>query len=558
MKKLPIGISDFKELREENRYFVDKSLFIKEIMDEDAQVILLPRPRRFGKTLNLSMLKYFFQKTDDKKQIKKLFCGLSIEKEPLFEEHLCKYPVIHLSFKDVKSLKFQDALNTIKFLISKEFERLYYLCESDALTDIQKARFHDIATMKAETYVFQASLRDLSECLHRHHTKKPLILIDEYDAPIHAAYSEGYYREITAFFRSFLSAGLKDNPNIFKGVLTGILQVAKESIFSGMNHLGVYTIIRDEYSKWFGFTQDEVAALLNDYRITGRMEEVARWYDGYVFGKSRVYNPWSILNFASSKDNVCRPYWANTGSIDTIKDLFKTSPHSFKEEMVDLLNGAPVTKRIDETIVFDDLTKDDVAIYNFLLFCGYLNAFDQRRTDSGVYARLLPPNLEVKQIFKNVIMQWVNESFESQKRNAMLKALTAGNTTLFEKGLNDFVMETLSYFDAAGKNVEKVYQAFILGLLVNLSDDYEINSEKESGFGRYDISVIPKDRDKKAIIMELKTVKNGDTKDNALDKALAQINEKRYETAISQRGVKDVQKIGVVFDGKRVWVKTGP
>ncbi|VEN73616.1 PD-(D/E)XK nuclease superfamily protein [Candidatus Desulfarcum epimagneticum] len=555
MKKLSIGISDFRELREEDRYFVDKSLFIQDIIDEDARVVLLPRPRRFGKTLNLSMLRYFFEKTGEKDRIRTLFHGLSVEKEPVFEKHLCAYPVIHLSFKDVKSLQFEDALKTIKLLISKEFGRLGYLRQSEALTDIQKSRFDDILAMKAETHVFEASLGDLSQYLYHFHNKKPLILIDEYDTPIHVGHSEGYYKEIIAFFRSFLGAGLKDNPYIFKGVLTGILRVAKESIFSGINNLAVYTILREEYRERFGFSENEVSALMEACGAKDRMEDVRRWYDGYLFGGKTVYNPWSILNFASSKDKVCRPYWANTSSNDLIKSLVKGAPHAVREGIQDILNDVPVESRIEENIVFEDLPKDEVAVYNFFLFCGYLKAFDPKRVDHEDHRSLLAPNLEVRQIFKHAVMKWINESYESHKLKEMLKAVTTGDAGVFETLLGDFVAETLSYFDTAGKNVEKVYQAFILGLLVNLAADYEIASEKESGFGRYDISVIPKDPDKTALILELKTIRPGETKDEALESAVSQIEERKYETALIQRGIQDIRKWGVVFDGKRVWVR---
>ena len=557
MKRLPIGISDFKKIREENRYFVDKSLFIKEIIEENGEITLLPRPRRFGKTLNLSMLKYFFEKVDDKKESKKLFSNLLIKKEEIFEKHFCQYPVIYLTFKDIKYLTFEESLNSIKRLIADEFRRHAYLLESKALNDFQKEDFKSIASIAADASLFGVSLHNLSNYLFIHHKKKPLILIDEYDTPIHTAYSHGYYEEVTAFFKSFFGAGLKDNPNIFKGVLTGILRVSRESIFSDMNNLAVYTIARDEYSQYFGFTKDEVLEFLRVYKTENRMKDIKYWYDGYIFGDTTIYNPWSILNFMSSKDKQCRPYWANTSSNQIIKSLIKTSSRKVKEEMYNLLKNIPVIKRIEENIVFEDLTKKDSVIYSFLLFCGYLKAFDRKHIDRKDYYKLLIPNLEVKQIFEDVILQWIEESYESYKLKTMLDALLAGEVEIFEELLGDFVIETLSYFDVAGKNVEKVYQAFILGLLVNLSHSYEINSEKESGFGRYDISVVPKDKSKKAVIMELKTIRKNETKEEALKAALSQIEERKYEAAVSQTGVKDICKLGVVFDGKKVWVKKG-
>jgi hypothetical protein len=576
MQKLPVGISDFKLLREADYYFVDKSLFIKEIIDDgEGKIILIPRPRRFGKTLTLSMLRYFFEKpdvkidakldakpntkpntkSDAKSDIKKLFSGLLIEKEEIFKTHICKYPVIYLTFKDIKSLAFENALESIKRLIAKEFRRHSYLLKSDGLDAFEKEDFNNIASSKANISLFETSLKDLSHYIYKHHNQKPIILIDEYDTPIHTAYIENYYDEIIAFFRSFLGAGLKDNPNIFKGVLTGILRVAKESIFSGMNNLGVYSILREEYSEFFGFTEKEVVQICWDYDIKDKIEEIKKWYDGYIFGKNVIYNPWSIINFIYSKDKEYRPYWANTASNEIIKKLVINSPNKVKEEIYDLLKNIPVTKRIEENIVFSELIKNEANLYSFLLFCGYLKAFDKKHIQRKSYYNLLIPNIEVKQIFEDVIFHWIEESYESYKLRDMLKALLSGDVEIFEEILGDFILETLSYFDTGRKNVEKVYQAFILGLLVNLSPYYEVNSEKESGYGRYDISIIPKDKTKKAIIMELKTIRKNETKDEALESALNQIEERKYETEILKRGINDIDKLAVVFDGKRVWVR---
>ena len=557
MKKLPIGISDFKEIRIQNYYFVDKSLFIKEIIEENAEVILLPRPRRFGKTLNLSILKYFFEKSHHKQKIKSLFQGLKIEKEDIFQTHCCMYPVIYLTFKDVKHIHFKDAINAILLLISDEFKRHKYLLESKALDRIEKEKFNNIMLSKATISVFENSLKDLSTYLSKHYNQKALLLIDEYDTPIHTAYYENYYNEIIAFFRSFLGAGLKDNPNIFKGVLTGILRVAKESIFSGLNNLAVYSIVRSEYSDKFGFTENEVNGILKNNDIEEKLEIIKKWYNGYTFGNNIIYNPWSILNFAASADKEPRSYWANTASNEIIKDAISQSPQIVKAEFQDLLQDRPIIKRLNENIVFADLIKDDITLYSFLLFSGYLNAFSKKNVDEEQHYNLQIPNKEVKQIFKHVIIKWINEPYGSYKLQMMLNALLENETETFEEILNDFVIETLSYFDTQKKDVERVYQAFILGLLVNLSPHYEINSNKESGFGRYDISIIPNDRKKNAIIMELKKIGLNETKDTALANALKQIEEKKYETEIIKRGFKDIIKLAVTFDGKRVWVTSG-
>ena len=563
MKKLPIGRSDFKCLRQENYIFIDKSLFIKEIIEEDAQIVLLPRPRRFGKTLNLTMLKLFFEKSDNlanpdnKKETKQLFAGLHIEKERLFHEHLCKYPVIYLTFKNIKMSNFEENLESIKRLITQEFRRHAYLLKSSELDDFEKQDFQSIATAKANISMFQSSLLDLSSYLYKHHKKKPVILIDEYDTPIHEAYTGKYYEKMLSFCRAFLGAGLKDNSNIYKGVLTGILRIAKESIFSDMNNLGVYSIMREEYSSHFGFSEKEITELISAYNVETFFKDIKHWYDGYIFGKNLIYNPWSVLNFISSKDKKFRPYWVNTSSNSLLQDIFKNTDSGIKQEIYDLLKDIPVTKKIEENISFEYLEENESILYSFLLFSGYLKAYKCDTQEDEQYCRLQIPNREVKLVFKNIIARWINKAYkDSDKLRTMLKALVKGEIKVFEEILNDFVITTMSYFNTGNrKEVERVYQAFILGLLVNLSIDYEVTSEKESGYGRYDISIVPKDKSKKAIIMELKRIEKDETAQKALENALAQIEEKKYETAILAQGIKDIEKLAVVFDGKRVLVK---
>ncbi len=555
MKKLPIGTSDFKDLIEENFYFADKSLFVKEIIYEDSKVTLLPRPRRFGKTLNLTMLRYFLEKTDEKERIRRLFSGLRIEKEDVFEKHLCRYPVIFLTFKDIKSLDFEHSLKSITYLIAREYRRHSYLLESEELEDFDKEDFYKVLSVEADISLVENSLFDLSNYLCKHHKAKPIILIDEYDTPIHEAYSGKYYEKTIAFFRSFFGAGLKDNPNIYKGVLTGILRVAKESIFSDMNNLGVYSILHPKFSDKFGLTEDEVFSLLEYYDEKDKMKKVRDWYNGYIFGGNTIYNPWSLINYTGNIEVGAKAYWANTSSNLLIKELMIDSYAGVREEIYDLLKDIPLYKRIEENIAFDNLLTNEATLYSFLLFSGYLKAYKCSNSEGERYCKLQIPNREVKLVFKNIIVTWINESFkDNRKLRIMLEALTAGDVKIFAEILNDFVLTTLSYFNTAGKkNVEKVYQAFILGLLVNLSIDYEVTSEKESGYGRYDISIVPKDKNKKAVIMELKKIEEGETSEKALENALFQIEEKKYASSIIAQGITDIVKFGVVFDGKKVW-----
>jgi hypothetical protein len=557
MKKPPLGKSDFRSLIEDNLYFVDKSLFIKDIIENSSDIILFPRPRRFGKTLTLSMLRYFFEKVENKNQIKQLFKNLSIEKEPLFKEHLCRYPVIYLTFKDIKYDRFDDSYDGIKTIISEEFEKHDYLLDSDKLSDLNKKEFQEIINKRANNSSYSNSLKVLTGCLSKYHRKKVVLLIDEYDTPIHTAFYRNYYEEMITFFRIFLGAGLKDNPHVFKGVITGILRVAKESIFSDLNNPEVYSIIRREFESSFGFTEGELVEMLDYYGISNKKKFIKKWYDGYVFGKTKIYNPWSILSFVKSIDKEFRPYWINTSSNNLIKDLIKNSSRGIKNELNDLLRDKPIRKEINENISFETINTNDVSLYSFLLFCGYLKAFDLNHTDEADYYRLLIPNLEVKRSFRDIISGWIKESkFENENLKIMLKALVTGDIELFADIFEDFILETLSYFMIGKKqNVEYVYQAFILGMFVNLMADYDVSTEKESGYGRYDVSIVPKDRSKLAIIMELKVIRKKETKDTALKNAIKQLNEKKYETGIIKQGIKDFKKLAVVFDGKLCWVK---
>ena len=557
MKKLPIGQSDFRRVRTDDDYYVDKSLFIKEILDDSALVLLLPRPRRFGKTLNLSMLRYFFEKNDREEETKRLFHGLAIEREEVFQTHCARYPVIFLTFKDIKFLQFDDAFEAIKLLIASEFKRHAYLLAQPLLTEKEQEQFQQIIALNAHNSFYYSALQQLSEYLCRYHQQETIVLIDEYDTPIHTAYFNGYYEEMVSFFRSFFGAGLKDNQYLFKAVLTGILRVAKESIFSDLKNLGVYPLLREEYSQSFGFTEEEVKALLHFYRREQVFDEIQDWYNGYIFGNTTIYNPWSILNFVVSKDQTFRSYWANTSSNSLLKGLIASAPAHVKTDLQDLLQGKSIQKELDENIVFPELQRNENAVFSFLVFTGYLKASDLETIGIRRYYTLAIPNLEVLQIFEDVIIKWLNEPYESHKLQLLLQALVANDIPQFEEILNDFVLSTLSYFDTQKQDVERVYQAFLLGLLVNLSPTHEINSNKESGFGRYDISIIPKDRKKTAIIMELKRIGLNEDKDSALKNALKQIEEKRYEVEILKRGITTITKLAVTFDGKRVWVKSG-
>ena len=557
-KRIGIGISDFKELREEGYFFVDKSLFIQDVIETGAKIILLPRPRRFGKTLNLSMLWHFFdlRKEDiERKNGRALFSGLAIEDKPVFSRHFARYPVIFLTFKDIKERCFDDALFKIKDTIAQEFKRhsayLAHLGE-------EHEYLHSILNKTAHPVDFSLSLQKLSMFLHTVSNSPPVILIDEYDTPIHAAWQYGYYDEMVSFMRGLLSGGLKDNPHCFKAVLTGILRVAKESIFSDLNNLDVFTILDPRFSDKFGLTREEVKAALDEYGLSHRMEEVDKWYNGYKFGEHIIFNPWSILNFIDKNPQYPEPYWANTSSNALIKELIIDGGLEVREKVKGLIAGKDIVSVIDKNIVFPDLKKREHHIFSLFFFSGYLKCDKVHWDDGALQCTLVPPNLEVRYIFKSLVSNWLEDAFETSKLTTMLRSLVDGDIETFERLLNEFVITTLSFFDAKGKNPEAVYQAFVLGMLLNLGQEYEISSNRELGYGRYDILVIPKsDRSRPAVLLEMKSIAGFYKEDphKAMQEAVEQNGKRSYARELEARGFKDVIKIAVVSDGKRVWVR---
>lgn len=556
-KKLPVGIDDFKNIREENYYYVDKSLFIKEIIDDGAQVILLPRPRRFGKTLNLSMLKYYFEKSE--KDYSYLFKNLKIKQTA--EEYLSKqgkYPIINLTFKDIKENSWPQAEIKLKRMVAREFKRHKYLLDSEVLDQYDKKFFQKILSLKAENAFYEESLKDLSDYLAAYHQEKVVILIDEYDQPIQAAYYNDYYDKMINFMRNFLSAGLKNNLSLEKGILTGILRVAKESIFSGLNNLVVSTLLDNEYSKYFGLLENEIKDLFNYYALGFQFEDLKNWYNGYYFGENIIYNPWSIINCIRREGEI-EPYWANTSSNDIIRDLIINSESEVKKDLEILLNGDTINKKIDENIIFSEIDKKVNIIWSFLLLSGYLTYVKKERREMYLYCDLKIPNKEIRYIFENIINQWFEEKISSQKLNVLLKSLVEGEIKTFSEIFKEFVLNSMSSFDTGGRDPEKVYHAFVLGLLLNLKDSYQIKSNRESGFGRYDIIIIPREREKHGIIIEFKKIHTNKKEDleKAAAEALEQIERKNYAQELLRVGVNRIIKVAIVFSGKKVYVKKG-
>lgn len=549
---LLIGQSDFQEFRKAGAYYVDKSLLIRELLECSFQVVLLPRPRRFGKTLNLSMLRYFFEKSEELHEM--LFDGLAIQVYREFDQYHGKYPVIYLTLKDVKSPQWEECLSKLKHIVYKEFLRHRYLLNSDVLFPEEKEHVQEILEGGGTKTDYEQALENLSSYLYRHHEKRVVILIDEYDTPIQSGYVNGYYDEVISFMRNFLSGGLKDNPCLFKGVLTGILRVAKESIFSGLNNLGVYTLLVPEFQTAFGFTDEEVKALLAYYDLSARYDEVAYWYNGYLFGETVIYNPWSVLSYVASKNHQPKGYWVNTGGTEILEQLVTRGGRELREELGQLIEGDTITQSIFDNIVLRDIETRENLVWSFLLFSGYLKPVN------GVIRKnqyeLAIPNEEVKRLYEDLIERWFEEGVDLRRLEDMLNALQQGDMKVFERLLRHIVLEVMSYHDLAGEP-EKVYQALVLGMLVWLSGSYEIRTNRESGYGRYDILLKPKNPEKLGIVLEFKQVYEDEIPETVLEEALQQIRDKRYVTELEATGVKDILQLAVAFRGKELWLKEG-
>jgi len=555
MKKLPIGKSDFKSIIQDNFYYIDKTNFISEIIDNSANVILLPRPRRFGKTLNLSMTKYFFDVEEDNET---LFKGLNISKNQEAMAHCGKYPIIYITFKDVKESSFELTFERIKQLVDKEISRHEKKIESilDRLNRMDRKHYERLILDNGSEIDYKNSFKLLSKLLTIAYNQKCIILIDEYDTPIQTGFLKGYYEEIVDFFKTFIGAVLKDNDvNVYKAVLTGILRISKESIFSDLNNIKVYTLLDSEFSDKFGFTIDEVKKLLEDYNLIDNFKKINSWYNGYCIGGTTIFNPWSLLNFTDSRKFDV--YWANTSSNGIIRTLVENS-EDFRSDLELLLNGESLKRVINPNITFRDrdFNFKEEMLYSFLFFSGYLKYTAKEFIEGEHICQLSIVNQECHYIFKKIISNWITDSFSNRKLRILLKSLIEGDLKLFQKIFSEFVRDTLSFYDT-GKNIEAVYHAFLLGILVNLSD-YEIISNQEAGYGRVDIILVHKrDKNRLAIVMELKTIDEfeEETKDKALESAVEQIKEKEYISLVQKRGYNDILSFGVVFDGKRVWVK---
>jgi hypothetical protein len=558
LKGIPIGVDNFKAIISEGGYFVDKSLFIKEIIDDFASVKLITRPRRFGKTLNLSMLRYYFEKSEEKN--KSLFEGLKIwQLDERYRNEQGKYPVVNITLKDVKYDNYDYCLERIKTIMATEYLRHDYIMKSDKIKEEYKQQFKAFAGQKANEVEISYSIEFLTRLLYQYHDEKVIVLIDEYDTPINHGFTRGYYEKIIDFMKVFLGSALKTNSALKMGVITGIYRVAKESIFSDMNNLYVSSVTTGAYSDRFGFTGEEVDEVLEYYGLSERKNEVRDWYNGYVFGRNTViYNPWSIINFV--KDKELQPYWVNTSSNDLIIDIIKKTDSAIKKKLTVLMEGGEIDEVVINTnINFRNITGSKVlneeVLWNFMIVSGYLKTRNLRIEGRRTLAELKIPNTEILTLYEDMIIKWFDvEDISTNMIKMMLEHLVNGRVKEFESDFRYLVLKTFRIFDVGRNSAENFYHAFILGLLVNLDKRYRVVSNKESGDGRPDVMIIPNDTTKKGIVMEFKTVERSDDEymEKALEEALKQIDNKNYINEFKNAGIREVIKTGIVFCGKKV------
>ncbi|MFG6053897.1 AAA family ATPase [Fusobacterium animalis] len=541
MKKLPIGLSDFKELIEENYYYFDKTNFIDEVIKDGSKVKLFARPRRFGKTLNMSMLKYFFD-IREAEENRKLFKNLYIEKTENFKEQ-GQYPVVFLSLKDLKADNWESMVNYLKVLISNLCLENRYLLEN--LDSFDKALFENYINKNAKIESLKDTLKFLTRILYEKYNKKVVVLIDEYDAPLVSAYHNKYYDNAKDFFKTFYSSVLKDNTYLQMGVMTGIIRVIKAGIFSDLNNLSTYTILSDFYPNCYGLTEEEVKKSLIDYNLEYEMGDVKDWYDGYRFGKSEVYNPWSILNFLHAKE--LRAYWVDTSGNDLINDVLKIVRKDIIRDLKKLFAGEGLRQNLSGTSDLSRLLSEE-EIWELMLFSGYLTV--EEKIDEDYYILRLP-NKEVRRLFKRTFIE--RYFGRGNKLIDLMEALTENRIEDYEETLQDILLKSVSYNDTKKGN-EAFYHGFILGMSLYLEGEYIVKSNIESGLGRYDVSIEPKNKNKRGYILEFKATDNIDKLEEISKEALKQIEEGKYSSTLKQTDTKEILYLGIAFCGKQIKV----
>ena len=557
-KKLPIGISNFKEIIEDEYYYFDKTEFIENLFEEVSKIKLFTRPRRFGKTLNMSMIKYFFD-IENKNENKKLFENLKISENEYFEKQGTA-PVISISFRNYDESSWENGFEMIKNTISDLYDEFEFVKEN--LSARKKEKYDSILFNRATEATWKLSLLDLTKYLYEYYGQKVVVLIDEYDQPIIDSYVKGYYQEAISFFKTFYGVVLKDNNYLEMGIMTGILRVAKENIFSGLNNLRVHTILDNRFTEYFGITESEVEKALKDFDLEFELQDVQKWYNGYLFGDIKVYNPWSIINFLN--DEKLKPYWVNTSGNELIKLYLKKLKNEIFDDFSKLLNKKSILRRIDENMTFANLEANyEENIWNLFFHSGYLTLAEEVQDDEEqVYLKI--PNEEILKMFSKMFIEVYFENYNSFYN--MVYSLKNGDIETFKKELRKILLENVGIFDVSGVYKEQFYHGLMLGIILTLKNEYEITSNNFAGKGRYDLLLKPKNLEKRkeGVILELKVVnaienlsedKIFEKLENECDIALQQIEKKEYASVLKNSGVENVLKIGIAFFGKEVAVK---
>ena len=550
MYGIGIGESDFKILRIKKDYYIDKTKYIKDIIDNRSKVLLITRPRRFGKTLNMSMLRYYFDCT--KKDSKELFKGLKImEQEEKYTSKLGYYPCIYLTLKDAGLQSYELMIMQLRTLLMDIYYENRYLLEEAEMAPGERNTFNKILLAEANEIEIINGIKMLSKIMSTYYNKPVMLFLDEYDVPLQNAYVEGYYEECIKFFKTFYGITFKDNPYLEKTILTGVSRVAKESIFSGANNFDVYTVLNDEFSDDFGITEEEMDKVIKDFEIQDKKEEIKKWYDGYKMGNTEgIYNPWSILNYLKNKELI--PYWVNTSSNDLIKLILKNSA-TVKEKIEQLLRDEEIEVPINLETVIVGIEKNEENIWGLLLGTGYLKVTEVVDLAHGIY-KVKIPNYEIKFLFQNIIREWFNDKVIGNNLNTILKDLVTLNLKEFEKKFQVLVRQMFSFMDVGENTAENFYHAFVLGMLVGLKDSYYVKSNRESGFGRYDIMLEPKDKNGNSFVMEFKVLEDEEEKtiEDTIENAKKQIEERKYAEDLEERGYTKITKMVFAFKGKEV------
>lgn len=561
MKKvIPIGIDNFKEIITGGYYYVDKTLLIKELLDLTGKVNLFTRPRRFGKTLNLSMLQAFFENTGDEEENQKrreLFKHLQIMNAgDAYTSHMGQYPVIFLTLKSAKQRTFQSALFKIKECISQEYRRHAFVCDGVKLSDSEKQLFQKLADGKGTMDEYSGSLQFLSQCLYKETGEKVIILLDEYDVPLENAYFRGFYDEMIDFIRSLFESGLKTNDALKFSVITGCLRISKESIFTGLNHLKIISVLDRQYSEHFGFTEQEVKEMTEYYGHAGRYDDLKQWYDGYVFGNTCIYNPWSVINFMfdlnADEQAFPRPYWVNTSSNQIIHDMISRADTMTRNQIEELLNGKTMDIPVHEEITYDDLEDIGDNLWNFLYFTGYLTKESEYFKNHTVYLKVRIPNIEVKTVYTNTILNWFQESVKKKDFRELYRAMEEKNTGKMGEILTEQLFSVISFYDSA----ENFYHGFLAGIL-SQSEKYLVKSNRESGLGRSDLIVKTPSLRGRAFLLEVKVSDSMKHLEQDAKKAVQQIWDKNYMEELKLEGYEQIDAFGISFYRKDCEVQYG-